>query len=74
MMCKKMQSLHYLKNYGISDELELYSNEYLFPEIDETQIWCNPDRSLILLGKDNSIFLAASVVGGLLLTAGVNLF
>ena len=43
-MCKRMLSLHYLKNYDSMQCMRLYANEYMFPEIDETELWCNPAR------------------------------
>lgn len=49
-MCKKMQAFYYLPNYGASQCMNLYSNQYLFSEIYETQLWCSPTRYSTLLG------------------------
>lgn len=57
-MCKKMKAVYYLKNYEVANCLETYANSYLFPEIDETQLWCNPDRYSTLLDLYNSWFLS----------------
>lgn len=35
-MCKKYESLYYLKNYEASDEMNLYSNNFFLPELDTT--------------------------------------
>lgn len=53
-MCKKMKAFHYLKNLELSSCINLYSNQYLFPEIDETQQWCTPTRALTLLGLNQA--------------------
>jgi hypothetical protein len=49
-MCKKMKAFYYLPNLDADSCLNTYSNQYLFSEIDETQLWCSPDRYAILLG------------------------
>ena len=65
-MCKKMKSFYYLPNYEAESCLNTYSNQYLFSEIDETQLWCDPDRYSTLLGLNNAYFLKSS---GLLIIA-----
>eukprot|EP00347_Sterkiella_histriomuscorum_P012136 403369758 len=60
MMCKKMKSFYYLPNYEAESCLNTYSNQYLFSEIDETQLWCDPDRYSTLLGLNNANFLKSS--------------
>lgn len=49
-MCKKMKAFYYLPNYNVGSCLNTYSNQYLFSEIDETNLWCDPDRYSSLLG------------------------
>lgn len=58
MMCKKMKAIYYLYNLNVKPCVETYSNQVLFPEIDETQLWCNPDRYAVLLGLNNSLYNA----------------
>ena len=60
-MCKKMQAFYYLPNYGASECLNLYANQYLFSEIDETQLWCSPDRYSTLLGLQHAHLLTICV-------------
>ena len=68
-MCKKMLALYYLPNYEVDYCMNTNSNQYLFSELDETQLWCAPDRYAVLLGLSNSMLLkAASAL--LLLTTG----
>jgi len=51
-----MQAFYYLPNYEANECLNTYSNQFLFSEIDETQLWCSPNRYSTLLGLDFSIF------------------
>ena len=38
MMCKRMRAKHYVKNQGGLDQcLEVHSNRFFLPEVDETQ-------------------------------------
>jgi len=60
-MCKKYQAQYYLKNFEVSEEMNLYSNNYFLPELDTTQQWCNPGKSLTLLGIQGSTFLQIGV-------------
>lgn len=45
-----MKAFYFLPNYGADFCMATYANQYLFSEIDETQLWCNPDRYATLLG------------------------
>jgi hypothetical protein len=36
-MFKKAKAKHYIKNYGVSECIEVYANKNMFPEIDEIQ-------------------------------------
>jgi hypothetical protein len=56
-----MKAKHYIKNYGAESCLEVYSNKFMFPEIDETQQWCNAEtRFDTLLGLQlNAQFINA---------------
>ena len=58
-MCKKMKAFYYLQNFGADFCLGTYSNQYLFSELDETQLWCNPDRYATLLGLSHAVLLKA---------------
>ena len=49
-MCKKMKAIYYLPNYSLDTCMNLYSNQYLFSEIDETNLWCDPGRYGTLMG------------------------
>eukprot|EP00347_Sterkiella_histriomuscorum_P014228 403361683 len=63
-MCKKMKSKYYIENYGAGSCLETYSNKFMFPEIDETQQWCNSDdRFNTLLGLSNARNLINNLTG-----------
>jgi len=55
MMCKKMKAFYYLPNLNADFCLNTYSNQYLFSELDETQLWCSPDRYSTLLGLSNAM-------------------
>ncbi|CDW80572.1 UNKNOWN [Stylonychia lemnae] len=55
LMCKKMKAFYYLPNYDADQCLLTHSNQYLFSEIDETQLWCDPDRYSVLLGLDTAM-------------------
>jgi hypothetical protein len=68
-MCKKMKAFYYLPNYNAEFCLNTYSNQYLFSEVDETQLWCNPDRYATLLGLSRSIL--GKAVGGLIIAGAL---
>jgi hypothetical protein len=72
-MCKKMQAFYYLPNYGASECLNLYANQYLFSEIDETQLWCSPDRYQTLLDLQHAALLTQALGLIALLLTLVNL-
>jgi hypothetical protein len=72
-MCKKMQAFYYLPNYGASECLNIYANQYLFSEIDETQLWCSPDRYQTLLGLQHATLLTQALGLIALLLTLVNL-
>jgi hypothetical protein len=39
-----MRAKHYVKNQGGLDQcLEVHSNRFFLPEVDETQQWCNAE-------------------------------
>lgn len=57
MMCKKMKAYYYLPNYGADFCLLSHSNQYLFSEIDETQLWCSPNRYSTLLGLSQGFLI-----------------
>jgi hypothetical protein len=61
-MCKKMEAFYYLPNYGVDSCLLTYANQYLFSEIDETQLWCDPNRYSTLLGLDTARALLPSAL------------
>jgi len=67
-MCKKMKAFYYLPNYNAEFCLNTYSNQYLFSEVDETQLWCSPDRYATLLGLSRGTLLKA--VSGIAILAG----
>lgn len=71
MMCKKMKAFYYLPNLGADFCLGTYANQYLFSELDETQLWCSPDRYATLLGLSHATLLRA--LSGLLTVATVAL-
>jgi hypothetical protein len=58
-MCKKMKAFYYLPNYQAEFCLGTYANQYLFSELDETQLWCSPERFSLLLGLSNAVILKA---------------
>jgi len=60
-MCKKMKAVHYLKNFEAAECLDLYANSVLFPEIDETAMWCNDQRYDILLDLGLGRMMVASL-------------
>jgi len=68
-MCKKMKAFYYLPNYQADFCMATYSHQYLFSELDETQLWCNPDRQATLLGLSHGILLQAASAIGLLSAA-----
>lgn len=43
-MCKKMKAFYYLPNLNADFCLTTHANQYLFSELDEIALWCNPDR------------------------------
>lgn len=61
MMCKKMKAYYYLPNYNADFCLNSHSNQYLFAEIDETQIWCSPNRYSSLLGLSHGFLVKVGV-------------
>ncbi len=69
MMCKKMMAVNYLPNLNLDSCINLYANQYLFPEIDETQQWCTPSRAATLLGLQDALFGQTMSVVLLLLSA-----
>jgi hypothetical protein len=50
-----MKAFYYLPNYGADSCLATHSNQYLFSEVDETNLWCDPKRYSTLLGLDFGI-------------------
>lgn len=54
-----MKAFYYLPNYQAEFCLNTYSNQYLFSELDETQLWCSPERYSTLLGLSNAVILKA---------------
>ncbi len=54
-----MKAFYYLPNLEADFCLGTYSNQYLFSELDETNLWCNPDRYATLLGLSNAKLLRA---------------
>lgn len=72
-MCKKMKAFYYLQNFGADFCLGTYSNQYLFSELDETQLWCNPDRYATLMGLSHAVLLKAVSAVALLSLAVINL-
>jgi hypothetical protein len=61
MMCKKMKAYYYLPNYNADFCLLSHSNQYLFSEIDETQLWCSPNRYSTLLGLSKGILIKVGI-------------
>lgn len=57
MMCKKMKAYYYLPNLEADFCLNTHSNQFLFSELDETQLWCTPNRYAALLGLSNAVFV-----------------
>lgn len=60
-----MKAFYFLPNYNAEQCLNTYSNQYLFSEIDETNLWCDPDRYSTLLGllsAYTSIIVSATVL------------
>ena len=45
-----MKAIYYLPNYNLDSCINLYSNQFLFSEIDEINLWCDPDRYGTLMG------------------------
>lgn len=62
MMCKKMKAFYYLPNYNADFCLLSHSNQYLFSEIDETQLWCSPNRYSTLLGLSRGYLIRVGLV------------
>lgn len=58
-MCKKMKAFYFLPNLNSEFCLSTYANQYLFSELDETQLWCSPERFSLLLGLSNAVVLKA---------------
>jgi hypothetical protein len=59
MMCKKMKAYYYLPNLEADFCLNTHSNQFLFSELDETQLWCTPNRYATLLGLSNAVLIKA---------------
>lgn len=62
-MCKKNKALHYLKHYDIVEEMNLYSTEYLYPEVSETIQWCDENKNLKIFVD---VYAATLIVTGTL--------
>lgn len=64
--CKKAQAKNYIEYLNSPDWAKYYSNRYLFPEVNEIEEWCNPDRKGYLLGinasMNNQIAIVAMAV------------
>jgi hypothetical protein len=73
-MCKKMKAFYYLPNYNAEFCLNTYSNQYLFSEVDETQLWCSPDRYATLLGLSKGVLLQAATGFALMAAALIVVF
>ena len=55
-----MKAFYYLPNYQADFCMGTYANQYLFAELDETQLWCSPDRYATLLGLSNAVIIKAA--------------
>ena len=65
-MCKKMKAKHYVKNFGAAQCLDIYSNKYLFPELDETAQWCSAEsrfNTLLGLSSATQLIMGSILVG-----------
>ena len=56
-MCKKVTAKNYLYYTNAPAWVKLYSNKYLFPEVDEVEYWWDDERKYVLLGINSSSIL-----------------
>lgn len=54
-----MKAYYYLPNLNADFCLNTHSNQFLFSELDETQLWCTPNRYATLLGLSNAVLIKA---------------
>lgn len=55
MQCTKALAKNYIHYTNAPDCVKMYSNRYLFPEVNEVEEWCTPDRKSTLLGINSSM-------------------
>ncbi|CAI2372383.1 unnamed protein product [Moneuplotes crassus] len=67
--CKKAMAKNYIQYTGASECVKLYSNKYLFPEVNEVEEWCNTKRKYTLLGINSGYGPSISVLVLTMLTA-----
>ena len=60
-MCNKAIAKNYIYYTNAPNWVKLYSNRYLFPEVDEVEYWCDDTRKYTLLGINSSSILKVSL-------------
>jgi len=61
-MCKKLIAKNYLAYTNAPECVKLYSNRYLYPDVDEVEYWWNIDRKYTLLGINSASLLSLSTL------------